>query len=162
MNLNTCITDWSNLKQIFIKDLVLIDSHYGKFIEGTDLGKPFIPQVGTTTVFEDSNGDVIHVALYNFLPDGLNGRAYIPLASNKLPKGGTVRIAEPFYKMFQDGCRGIRIDNPNDLLVVSSVKCETPNDEDRMLTSANISGNLLVLNLHVKNKAFGSVFRENT
>ena len=144
VDLKTSKIDWTNLSRISIKDLVLYASNVGRYIEGTLLVEPFTPQIGTTTVFEDSNGDVIHVALYNFLPDGLNGRESIPMASTKFPMGATVRFAEPFFKIFQDGCRGIRIDNPNDISVVSSITCNTSIDEDRMLISANKSGNALV------------------
>ena len=111
--------------------------------------EPFTPRVGTTTIMEDSNGDVVLIALYNFLPDGLYGRDSIPLASTKLPPGASVRIAGPFLKIFQDGSRGIRIDNPNDISVISSGKCNTspttsPMDENRLLLSAKNSGNALV------------------
>lgn len=64
---------------------------------------PFTPIVGTTTIPEDSNGDTVLVVLYNFLPDGLHGDQSAALASAKIPKGCTVRIAEPFLKVFRDG-----------------------------------------------------------
>ena len=99
--------DWSNLTKISIKDLTLYDSHDGKYIEGKLLVEPFTPYVETTTILEDSNGDVILVALYNFLPDGLNGRESDPVANAKNSKGCIVCIAEPFQKVFQDGSRGI-------------------------------------------------------
>ena len=104
------------------------------------LVEPFTPYVGTTTILEDSNGDVILVALYNFLPDGLYGRESDPV----VPKGCIVRIAEPFQKVFQDGSRGIRIDNPNDITVVSSGIEDTLIDEEKFLISAKNTGNGLV------------------
>ena len=95
-----------------------------------------------TTILEDSNGDVVLMALYNFLPDGLYGRESIPLASSKIPFGATVRIAGPFLKIFQDGSRGIRIDNPNDISVVSSGKSGSTSMDENL--SAKTSGNTLV------------------
>ena len=98
-----------------------------------------------TTILEDSNGDVVLMALYNFLPDGLYGRESIPLASSKIPLGATVRISGPFLKIFQDGSRGIRIDNPNDISIVSSDKSgRTSMEENQLLLTAKNSGNTLV------------------
>ena len=97
--------DLSNLTKMSIKDLTVYNSHDGKYIEGKLLVEPFTPFVGTTTILEDSNGDVILVALYNFLPDGLQGRESDPVANAKNPKGCIVCIAEPFQKVFQDGSR---------------------------------------------------------
>ncbi len=93
----------SNLTKISIKDLTLYDSHDGKYIEGKLLVEPFTPFVGTTMILEYSNGDVILVTLYIFLPDGLHGRESDPVANAKIPKGCIVCIAEPFQKVFQDG-----------------------------------------------------------
>jgi hypothetical protein len=147
VSMHTSNIDWENLVQINIKDLVLYDSNEGTYIEGKLLVEPFTPRVATTTILEDSNGDVILVALYNFLPDGLYGRESIPLASSKLPMGATVRIAGPFLKIFQDGSRGIRIDNPNDVSIVSSgtSAASRSEDVDKLLLSAKNSGNALVL-----------------
>ena len=145
VGLHTSNIDWVNLTPIYIKDLVLYNSHNGKYVEGKLLVEPFTPKVGTTTILEDANGDVILMALYNFLPDGLYGRDAIPVASTKLPVGATVRIAGPFLKIFQDGSRGIRIDNPNDISVVSSSNCGAAlMDEDRVLLNAKDTGNALV------------------
>jgi tetratricopeptide (TPR) repeat protein len=137
-------TDWSHLSKISIKDLVLYDSHSGKYVEGKLIVDPFTPFVGTTTILEDSNGDVILVALYNFLPDGLYGKESDPVSAAKLPKGCTVRISEPFLKVFQDGSRGIRVDNPNDITVISSGIEGNVIKEEELLISAKNTGNRLV------------------
>jgi hypothetical protein len=78
-------------------------------LRGNSLWNHLLQELQLLQYLEDTNGDVILVALYNFLPDGLYGRESIPLASSKLPMGATVRIAGPFLKIFQDGSRGIRI-----------------------------------------------------
>mmetsp|Transcript_11305 Transcript_11305/g.24868 ORF Transcript_11305/g.24868 Transcript_11305/m.24868 type:complete len:772 (-) Transcript_11305:116-2431(-) len=145
VNLHTTKRDWSKLTQISIKDLKLYDAHEGKYIEGKLLVEPFTPVVGTTTILEDSNGDVILLALYNFLPDGLHGRESIPVASGKIPKGCSIRIAEPFQKVFRDGSRGIRIDDPNDISVISSEDGkDVTAGEEILLSRAKMSGNGLV------------------
>eukprot|EP00956_Cyclotella_meneghiniana_P042069 scaffold248346_cov46-Cyclotella_meneghiniana.AAC.1 len=132
--------DWSGLEKIQIKDIKLYESSAGKYLEGTLLVDPFTPMVGTTTFLEDSNGDVILLALYNFLPDGLYGEAAVPIASQKIPKGGKIKIAAPFMKIFRDGSRGIRIDNPNDI-IVSSGNENAVTDEGPALLQAKKLGN---------------------
>jgi hypothetical protein len=87
----------------------LYDSNKGSYLEGILLVEPFTPMVGATTILQDSNGDVILVALYNFLPDGLHGEESVPIASMKIPKGGRTKIAAPCMKVFRDGSRGIRM-----------------------------------------------------
>jgi len=142
--LHTTKTDWTNLTKIEIKDLVLYDGHEGKYIEGKLLIDPFTPMVGTTTILEDSNGDVVLVALYNFLPDGLCGQESNPVASAKIPKGCTLRIVEPFQKVFRDGSRGIRVDNPNDISVISDGDDSRLLDEESLLAKAKAAGNEFV------------------
>lgn len=132
--------DWSGLKKIQIKDIKPYDSSAGKYLEGTLLIDPFTPMVGTTTFLEDSNGDVILLALYNFLPDGLHGEAAVPIASQKIPKGGKIKVAAPFMKIFRDGSRGIRIDNPNDI-IVSTGNEDTETIEGPALLQAKKLGN---------------------
>jgi tetratricopeptide (TPR) repeat protein len=136
-------TDWSSLTQIFVRDLKLYDSHQSMYIEGKLLIDPFTPMVGTTTILEDSNGDVILIALYNFLPEGLYGPESVPVASAKIPKGATVRIAEPLMKVFRDGSRGLRIDNPNEISVISSGKANKGSEKQLLLEAKN-AGNQLV------------------
>lgn len=128
------------MKKIQIKDIKPYDSSAGKYLEGTLLIDPFTPMVGTTTFLEDSNGDVILLALYNFLPDGLHGEAAVPIASQKIPKGGKIKVAAPFMKIFRDGSRGIRIDNPNDI-IVSTGNEDTETIEGPALLQAKKLGN---------------------
>ena len=144
VSLHTTATDWSKMTQIHVKDLKLYDSYESKYLEGKLLIDPFTPMVGTTTILEDANGDVILIALYNFLPEGLYGEESVPVASAKIPKGSTVRIAAPFMKVFRDGSRGLRIDNPNEISVVSSSDKEKKGSEQNLLLEAKKAGNELV------------------
>jgi hypothetical protein len=68
------------------------------------------------------NQDVLLVCFYNLLPDGILGSSAEPLLQAMLPLGATLRIKEPFYKIYGDGQRGIRVDNPRDLEIVASFK----------------------------------------
>ena len=69
-------------------------------------------QVGITTILEDAAGDHIQLGLYNQLPGGAVGPRSLKLAQRHFPKGARVRIAEPFLKIFRDGKRGVRVDDP--------------------------------------------------
>jgi hypothetical protein len=53
--------------------MFLYDSRDVKYVKGTLLVETFMPFAETTRILEDSNGEVILVALHNFLPDGLYG-----------------------------------------------------------------------------------------
>lgn len=128
----------NRLKPLMIRDLKLFDSNVGTFIEGKLLIEPFTPMVGCTTIMEDKNGDVLLIALYNFLPDGVSGSDADAIASAKLPKGSTVRISEPFLKVFKDGSRGVRIDNASDITVVLQDKVT---NKDESLEKAKANGN---------------------
>ncbi len=132
--------DWSNLTKTSIKDLILYNLHDGKYVEGKLLVEPFTPYIGTTMILEDLNCDVILVVLYNFLPDGLHGGVSDPVANAKIPMGCTICIAEPFQKVFQDGSQGIRIDNPNDITVISLGIEDTLMDEGKNSLLPRIPG----------------------
>ena len=69
-------------------------------------------QVGISTILEDAAGDHIQLGLYNQLPGGAVGPRSVKLAQRHFPKGAHVRIAEPFLKIFRDGKRGVRVDDP--------------------------------------------------
>ena len=69
-------------------------------------------QVGITTILEDAAGDHIQLGLYNQLPGGAVGPRSLKLAQRHFPKGARVQIAEPFLKIFRDGKRGVRVDDP--------------------------------------------------
>jgi tetratricopeptide (TPR) repeat protein len=137
------VIDWSSMRKIMVNGLKLYDDNKGRYLEGKLLVDPFTPRVGCTTILEDSHGDTILLALYNFLPDGLHGEESVPVASAKIPKGCTVRIACPFMKVFLDGSRGIRIDDPNEVSVISRDGTASTNEESAM-TEAKSLGNSLV------------------
>lgn len=112
--------EWKALDRIQIKDLELFRPNPGVFLDGTLVTDPSVAMIGCTTRLEDDDGQVIFVAFYNILPDGVKGEERSALACEIISKGSRIRIAEPFYKIFQDGTRGIRVDNPFELKVISS------------------------------------------
>ena len=135
--------DFANkYKKIDVSDLKSYEQNRGRYIEGVLLTDPFTPIIGTTTVLEDCNGDAVVLALYNLLPDGLHGDDSIPLASKFIPKRCTVCIVEPFLKVFRDGSRGLRIDDPSDIIVLS--RDDRAENEEEALSNAKMLGNKFV------------------
>lgn len=76
-------------------------------------------QVGIMTIMQDARGDVVHLALYNQLPDGATGALGQTLADARFPPGTKISIAEPFLKIYRSGGRSLRVDTPTDLKIVS-------------------------------------------
>lgn len=106
--------DVSQLKETCIKDMKLFEISKGKFIRGKLITPPFV-MVGVNTYMEDRNGDFVKLALYNVIP---NCKDDLRLAEMRFPVGTSVIICEPFYKIFADGCLGIRVDSPDEFSVV--------------------------------------------
>ena len=113
-------TDFSKLQQVFIQDLKLFSTAKGKYLEGRLISDPY-PYVGIITYLEDDNGDYLMLDLYNMISLGRNKWE---LAEQKFPKGTKLKILEPFYKIFQDGNRGIRVDSPNEILIEENNKID--------------------------------------
>lgn len=112
------MVDWSKLQKINISDLKLFECCKGCILEGTLVTDTFTPMVGTTTLLEDGQGNIVKICLYNFLPPGVSENDADLIGKKMLPKDSKVKILEPFYKIFKDGSRGIRIDDPNDIQVI--------------------------------------------
>jgi tetratricopeptide (TPR) repeat protein len=112
---------WSNLRKVNTSKLRLFQSAIGCYIEGTIVGEAIQPMVGGTVLLQEAavNGHIqyVLVAFYNVLPAGLCGTDAEQLLRAKFPLGATIKVAEPFFKIFRDGSRGVRVDDPSDLLV---------------------------------------------
>jgi len=105
---------WDSLRPIHVDDLKLFQVAKGCVLSGQLVGDPFAT-VGVTTLLEDSSGSVVQLGLYNMLPGGPTGRKAFLMAEQMFPKGTKLSIAEPFLKIFQDGNRGVRVDDPPDV-----------------------------------------------
>jgi tetratricopeptide (TPR) repeat protein len=108
---------WDKLKKIEIQDLTLFGTSWKCFLEGKIIGEAILPIVGGTVLIQDSSDNVLLVCFYNLLPEGVRGVDAEILLQEKFPMGATIRVVEPFLKIFRDGSRGIRVDNPADIEV---------------------------------------------
>eukprot|EP00434_Breviolum_minutum_P013681 symbB.v1.2.012060.t1/scaffold825.1/size159525/1 len=114
--------NWASLREVGVKSLRLFDVAKGSVLVGILLVDPIV-QVGISTILEDAAGDHIQLGLYNQLPGGAVGPRSVKLAQRHFPKGAHVRIAEPFLKIFRDGKRGVRVDDPRDVRSESRSAC---------------------------------------
>lgn len=116
------VASWNDqLRKVSFSDLVLFQTAKECYIEGKIVGEAIQPMVGGTTLIQEvSTKRNILISFYNLLPDGICGAAAEPILQQEFPMGATLRVAEPFYKIFGDGQRGIRVDNPRELDVIKS------------------------------------------
>jgi len=142
---SSALTEWSKLRKIQISELKLFDTCNGCILEGKLVVDPFTPMVGSSTLLQDSNGSIIKICLYNFLPAGIHGQEADEIAKTMIPKDSVMRISEPFLKIFRDGTRGIRVDNPDDVQIINprSTNGEIRGDREKLLRKAKDEGNKL-------------------
>uniref|UniRef100_A0A0G4I8I8 Uncharacterized protein n=1 Tax=Chromera velia CCMP2878 TaxID=1169474 RepID=A0A0G4I8I8_9ALVE len=103
----------SSLAPLLVRDLELGTTHRGKVLLGRIAEEDcFFGIASAVALVEDVCGDLVEVALYNFVGTSRE-------AAKRLPKGTAVAIREPFFKVRGDGTNGIRIDNPQTDLITS-------------------------------------------
>lgn len=129
----------SKLREVSYSELVLFQTAKGCYIEGTIVGEAIQPMVGGTTLIQETSGAkrCLMVCFYNVLPDGIRGVEAESLLKYEFPLGATLRVTEPFYKIFGDGSRGIRVDTPRDMhVVVNNKAATTGSNQDGAFLSA--------------------------
>ncbi|KAK9804206.1 hypothetical protein WJX72_001253 [[Myrmecia] bisecta] len=65
--------------------------------------------------------DLVRVLIYNMVPEGLDLRQKQAFTERNLPRGTSVAILEPFYKLMADGNYGVRVDNPAEVIFLERV-----------------------------------------
>lgn len=106
-----------NKEKIFAKDLILGVTHKDRFI----LAKIFLPTTKLTsaiTLLQDENNDLLKSIFYNY--DKIIGKQdyYEYFKINKW-----ILIIDPFFKMYNDFTLGIRVDYPeNDMIIFENKK----------------------------------------
>ena len=69
-------------------------------------------------ILEDERGCLLKLVVYNALPPGPPSGAQLAAADALLPEGAAVCVTNPFYKCFADGTLGVRVDDPQDLVLL--------------------------------------------
>ena len=102
-----------SLRPCCFADLRLDHRHTGCSIEGTVISRPIRFTAIRVLLVDASNSEkAIVVSLYNFLPVA----ASIKEVRQTFPEGTRLAIKAPYYKTYQDGTSGIRVDHPADVV----------------------------------------------
>ncbi|GLJ21779.1 hypothetical protein SUGI_0406510 [Cryptomeria japonica] len=104
------------LRTIPARELQIDKHHKGRVLFGT-LCADAHRMVGIMTVLEDQYGDAVRLAIYNAsLPT-----VEIEAPRKRYPKGSKVAVKQPYFKQgAQDGVLMLRVDNPQDVEILSS------------------------------------------
>ena len=106
--------DFSKLTKVPLANLQLFETAVGKYVEGEIITSPVV-FTASAILIQDEFGEQILVAIYNAIPS--NHPKRFELAEAKFPIGSKIRIAEPFYKIFVAGNRGIRVESLTEIQV---------------------------------------------
>ena len=106
--------DFSKLTKVPLANLQLFETAVGKYVEGEIITSPAV-FTASAILIQDEFGEQILVAIYNAIPS--NHPKRFELAEAKFPIGSKIRIAEPFYKIFVAGNRGIRVESLTEIQV---------------------------------------------
>ena len=120
----TCTTDCKvgltkksfdpKMKPITIKEMTLGNTYKNKYIE-LEIVTGLVMIVSIMFLGKDINGDLVLVAVYNY--ENHYGTKDYEQLSYIFQKGKYILVLEPFYKMFGSGEDGIRIEDPNEIII---------------------------------------------
>ena len=121
---NTCITDCkfgktqksfnNDMKPITIKEMSLGTNYKNKYIK-LEIYTELIIMTSIMFLGRDDNNDLTLIAIYNY-ENYFRTKNYKKLC-NILKKGKYILVLEPFYKMFGSGEEGIRMEDPNEIIL---------------------------------------------
>ncbi len=121
---NTCTTDCkvgktqksfnNDMKPITIKEMSLGTTYKNKYIK-LEIYTELIIMTSIMFLGRDDNNDLTLIAIYNY-ENYFKTKNYKKLC-NILKKGKYILVLEPFYKMFGSGEDGIRIEDPNEIIL---------------------------------------------
>ena len=120
----TCTTDCkvgntqksfnSNMKPITIKEMTLGTTYRNRYII-FEIITELTMMTSIMFLGKDENKDLVLIAIYNF-ENYYKTKDYTKL-SYIFQKGKFILVLEPFYKMFGSGEDGIRIEDPNEIII---------------------------------------------
>jgi len=99
-------------------------THRGTFIKGVICTRPGFLGSVTSIIEDQSDGQITFISFYN-LVNPLTFEA----ANRIIPKGTKVIIIEPLFKQLAGGTRGIRVDNPNEVIFGSELPLSKSSEE---------------------------------
>ena len=121
---NTCTTDSKvglthksfnpKMKSITIKEMEMGNVYKDKYIK-FEIITELNMIVSIMFLGKDDNGDLCLIAVYNY--ENHYGTKDYDKLSYIFQKGKYIIILEPFYKMFGSGEDGIRVEDPNEIII---------------------------------------------
>ena len=120
----TCTTDCkvgstnksfkNSMKPITIKEMTLGTTYRDRYIK-LEIVTGVILMASVMFLGKDDNEDLVLIAIYNF--EKHYGTKDYKQLSYIFEKGKNILVLEPFYKMFGSGEDGIRIEDPNEIII---------------------------------------------
>ena len=121
---HTCTTDCKvgstnktfdpKMKPITVKEMTMGNTYRNRYIK-LEIITELQMIVSIAFLGKDDNGDYILVAVYNY--ENHYGTKDYDQLSYIFQKGKHIIVLEPFYKMFASGEDGIRIEDPNEIII---------------------------------------------
>ena len=135
----------SNFNEAKIKDLKLNYINNNKYLILKIISKIFIIK-STNFIGEDNNKDLINVSIYNS-EKFFRIKEWEKLEKDIFTEGKYIIIIEPNYKVYESGFDGLRIESPNEIIILDNE--EELNyflDKNKNISSENykLLGNLMV------------------
>ncbi|KAF8850697.1 SET domain-containing protein [Acephala macrosclerotiorum] len=127
-----CLSPFSDLAKVMIKDLLLETHHRGTYLLLRSVTPPDRMNA-IMAVVEDENKDVLMLQLY--YQEVENERA----AEEILKEGTVLIVKEPYLKLMADGDYGIRIDHLSDVTYLSMYDERVPNCWQLKFVEHNVS-----------------------
>ena len=147
----TCTTDCKvgsthksfnpKMKPITIKEMTMGNTYRDRYIK-FEIVTELDMIVSIMFLGKDDNGDLVLIAVYNY--ENYYGTKDYDQLSYIFQKGKYIIVLEPFYKMFGSGEDGIRIEDPNEIIIFDDkewmdkfINVENKEESFRLLNDEN-------------------------
>ena len=147
----TCTTDCkvgsthksfnTKMKPITIKEMTMGNTYRDRYIK-FEIVTELDMIVSIMFLGKDDNSDLVLIAVYNY--ENYYGTKDYDQLSYIFQKGKYIIVLEPFYKMFGSGEDGIRIEDPNEIIIFDDkewmdkfINAENKDESFRLLNDEN-------------------------
>ena len=139
------------MKPITVKEMTMGNTYRNRYIK-LEIITELQMIVSIMFLGKDDNGDYILIAVYNY--ENHYGTKDYDQLSYIFQKGKYVIVLEPFYKMFGSGEDGIRIEDPNEIIIFDDKEWMT-----KFITAENKEESFRLLH-DDDNKNYDSLYKE--
>lgn len=105
------------LSPMIAKELDLGTTHRGRYLCGwVAVDDAFFGISATSLLLEDVTGYLVEIAVYGLVDDSLSLHQRQAYLASQFPKGKSIVVVEPYYKIRLDGSLGIRVEDPAEIV----------------------------------------------